>query len=207
MYLKRRIVFILAVIIIFGGVIILLSGRQVPVFAQQPTGSIPTVTGTPKGLVATVKIGLTEDYVNVRSGPSSLYSAIGVILLGAEVPVLGRSVGGDWLVVEYPGVQNGIGWVWANYMNVTPGELPVIENPPSPVPLTTVTLDPTMAAQFVTTPESTRLPTFTQPAALVIPTYSNSTGRLIGGIPIGLVIIVLAGLGILIGVFAVMQSR
>ena len=207
MYLKRRIVFILAVIIIFGGVIILLSGRQVPVFAQQPTGSIPTVTGTPKGLVATVKIGLTEDYVNVRSGPSSLYPAIGVILLGAEVPVLGRSVGGDWLVVEYPGVQNGIGWVWANYMNVTPGELPVIENPPSPVPLTTVTLDPTMAAQFVTTPESTRLPTFTQPAALVIPTYSNSTGRLIGGIPIGLVIIVLAGLGILIGVFAVMQSR
>jgi len=207
MYLKRRIVFILAVIIIFGGVIILLSGRQVPVFAQQPTGSIPTVTGTPKGLVATVKIGLTEDYVNIRSGPSSLYPAIGVILLGAEVPVLGRSVGGDWLVVEYPGVQNGIGWVWANYMNVTPGELPVIENPPSPVPLTTVTLDPTMAAQFVTTPESTRLPTFTQPAALVIPTYSNSTGRLIGGIPIGLVIIVLAGLGILIGVFAVMQSR
>jgi hypothetical protein len=207
MYLKRRIVLILAVILIFGGVIISLSGNQVPVFAQQPTGSIPTVTGTPKGLVATIKIGLTEDYVNVRSGPSSLYPAIGVILLGAEVPVLGRSVGGDWLVVEYPGVQNGIGWVWANYMNVTPGELPVIENPPSPVPLTTVTLDPTMAAQFMTTPEATRLPTFTQPAALVIPTYSNSTGRLIGGIPIGLVIIVLAGLGILIGVFAVMQSR
>ena len=207
MNFRRQWFFIFAVILLFGAVLLQLTGKQVPVFAQQPTGSIPTVTGTPKGIVATVKIGLTEDYVNVRSGPSSLYPAIGVILLGAEVPVIGRSVGGDWLVVEYPGVQNGIGWVWANYMNVTPGELPVIENPPSPVPLTTVTLDPTMAAQFVTTPEATRLPTFTKPAALVIPTYSSSTGRLIGGIPIGLVIIVLAGLGILIGLFALMQSR
>ena len=81
------------------------------VHAQQPTGSIPTVTGTPKGPTAKIRIGLTEDRVNVRSGPSVLYPEIGVILLGAEVPVVGKSAGGDWLVVEYPGVQRGIGWV------------------------------------------------------------------------------------------------
>jgi len=91
------------------------------VIAQQPTGSIPTVTGTPKGITAKIKIGITEDKVNVRSGPNVLYPEIVVILLGAEVPVVGKSIGGDWLVIEYPGVPGGIGWVWTNYMDVSPG--------------------------------------------------------------------------------------
>lgn len=176
-------------------------------FAQQPTGSIPTVTGTPKGVTAKVRIGLTEDRVNVRSGPSVLYPQIGVILLGAEVPVIGRSAGGDWLVVEYPGAQGGIGWVWSLYMDVSPGELAVIENPPSPVPITTVTIDPTMAAQFITTPRATRLPTFTEPAPLQIPTFESSTGQVLAGIPIGLIIVLLSVLGLLLGLFSYFQSR
>lgn len=177
------------------------------VLAQQPTGSIPTVTGTPKGVTAKVKIGLTEDRVNVRAGPSVLYPQVGVILLGAEVPVVGRSAGGDWLVVEYPGAQGGIGWVWSLYMDVTPGELAVIENPPSPVPITTITIDPTMAAQFITTPRATRLPTFTEPAPLQIPTFETSTGQILAGIPIGLIIVLLSIIGILLGLFSYFQSR
>lgn len=177
------------------------------VVAQQPTGSIPTVTGTPKGVTARLKIGLTENSVNVRSGPSVLYPQIGIVLLGAEVPVVGKSAGGDWLVIEYPGVPGSIGWVWAFHMDVSPGELAVIESPPSPVPITTVTIDPTMAAQFITTPEPTRLPTFTAPPPLSIPTYESSTGQELGGIPIGLVIIILAVLGILIGSFSYFQAR
>lgn len=177
------------------------------VLAQQPTGSIPTVTGTPKGVTAKVKIGLTEDRVNVRAGPSVLYPQVGVILLGAEVPVVGRSAGGDWLVVEYPGAQGGLGWVWSLYMDVTPGELAVIENPPSPVPITTITIDPTMAAQFITTPRATRLPTYTEPAPLQIPTFETSTGQILAGIPIGLIIVLLSIIGILLGLFSYFQSR
>lgn len=177
------------------------------VIAQQPTGSIPTVTGTPKGVTATIKIGSTEDFVNVRSGPSVLYPNIGVIALGVEVPVLGKSFGGDWLVIEYPGVPGGIGWVFANNMNISPGELKVYENPPSPVPITTITIDPTMAAQFITTPEATRLPTFTAPAPLVIPTFESSTGQELGGVPIGLIIVILLVLGSLMGLFSYFQSR
>jgi hypothetical protein len=186
---------------------LLLVSSPANVIAQQPTGSIPTVTGTPKGVTAKVKIGLTEDRVNVRSGPSVLYPQIGVILLGAEVPVVGRSTGGDWLVVEYPGTQGGIGWVWSLYMDVSPGELAVIENPPSPVPITTITIDPTMAAQFITTPLATRLPTFTEPAPLSIPTFEASTGQVLAGIPIGLIIVLLSVLGILLGLFSYFQSR
>jgi len=177
------------------------------VIAQQPTGSIPTVTGTPKGITAKIKIGITEDGVNVRSGPNVLYPEIGFIPLGAEVPVVGKSIGGDWLVIEYPGVPGGIGWVWTNYMDVSPGELKVVENPPSPVPITTVTIDPTMAAQFITTPDATRLPTFTAPAPLTIPTFESSTGRELGGVPIGLVIVSLLVLGALMGLFSYFQSR
>jgi len=207
MKINKYLITMLIIPVILTGLFNFTSLKMSEVSAQQPTGSIPTVTGTPQGPIATIKIGLTEDRVNVRSGPSVLYPLIGVILLGAEVPVVGRSAGGDWLVVEYPGVAGGIGWVWANYMTVTGGELAVIENPPAPEPQTTITIDPTMAAQFVTTPLATRLPTFTEPAPLVIPTYSSATGQTIGGIPIGLVIIVLAGLGILIGLFALLQSR
>jgi hypothetical protein len=207
MYLKRIqfLIFIFIISILMLALIPL--GKIDSAQAQQPTGSIPTVTGTPKGPTAKIRIGLTDDRVRVRSGPSVLYPQIGVILLGAEVPVKGKSVGGDWLVVEYPGVPGGIGWIWALYMEVSPGELQIIENPPPPEPVTTITIDPTMAAQFVTTPMSTRLPTFTQPAPLVIPTYNVSTGQSLGGIPIGLVIIAIAGSGILIGLASYFQSR
>jgi len=178
------------------------------VLAQQPTGSIPTVTGTPKGVTATIRIGITEDRINVRSGPNVLYPEIGVILLGAEVNVIGKSAGGDWLVIEYPGVPGGKGWVWALYMQLSStAEPPIIESPPSPEPATTITIDPTMAAQFITTPEATRLPTFTQPAPLVVPTYDITTGQMLGGIPIGLIIVILSVAGVLIGLFSYFQSR
>lgn len=204
----RKIKWILLVATLITTIYLLFSqSLSYSVSAQQPTGSIPTVTGTPKGVTAKVKIGLTEDRVNVRSGPSVLYPQVGVILLGAEVPVVGRSAGGDWLVVEYPGAQGGIGWVWSLYMDVSPGELAVIENPPSPVPITTITIDPTMAAQFITTPRATRMPTFTEPAPLQIPTFESSTGQILAGIPVGLIILLLSVLGLLLGLFSYFQSR
>ena len=51
-----------------------------------------------------------------------------------------------------------------------PGPLPIVEPPPSPTPQYTATIDPTLAAQFVITIQPTRLPTFTEPAPIVIPT-------------------------------------
>jgi hypothetical protein len=177
--------------------------------AQQPTGSIPTVTGTPLGPTATIKLGMDQN-INVRSYPSSLDSLadqIGVILPGQVVNVKGKTIAGDWLLIEYPGVPSGEGWVWALYMDVKgSSSLPIVEMPPTPAPKVTSTIDPTLAAQFVITPNATSLPTFTQPAPLTVPTYStgaSSTGK----IPIGLVIIILIGLGAVVGMFSVFQSR
>ena len=185
-----------------------LTGRvQARVLFQQPTVAMPTVTSTPGGPMVTVKSD-QEQYINVRSGPGVFYDKIGVLLAGQQAPAKGRSVGGDWILIEYPGVPGGVAWVYTPYVNVTAGELSIIEPPPTPTPLVTATIDPTLAAQFVVVIEPTRLPTFTPPSPLVIPSYETDTGLgLINNIPLGMIIISIAALGILFGFFALSQGR
>lgn len=168
---------------------------------------VPTVTPLDKGVIATVRAGMT-DPVKVRSGPSTLYSEVGVLLIGQSVTAKGRSDGGLWLLIAYPGVAGGQGWVYAPYMDLAPGELPVVEPPPTVTPVTTATIDPTLAAQFIVTSVPTQLATFTPAPPLVIPTYSpQSSGQFLGGIPIGLVILTLAGLGLVLGAISLLQIR
>ena len=207
MKLKKSIVIVVIAILLVMFFNSVFSKKNYSVFAQQPTGSVPTVTGTPKGPMASIRYGFTEPFVNVRSGPSTLYDAIGVIYMGEQVPVKGKSIGGDWLLIEYFGVDGSSGWVWALYMNITPGEIPLVEMPPSPQPKVTFTIDPTMASQFITTPLATRLPTYTPPAPLLIPTFEIMDTQKFAGIPVGFIIIILLGMGILIALFSYFQSR
>jgi hypothetical protein len=174
---------------------------------QQPTIAIPTVTGTPKGITATVPLNQL-DSVNVRSGPGALFDKVGVILPGQEVPVLGRSAGGDWVMVEYPGAPNNIGWVYTPLVIISPGELPIIEPPPTVTPAVTQTINATLAAQFITTPNPTRLATFTPAEPLIIPTYVDvSRTSFLGRIPVGIVIIIIGGLGGLMAIFSTVRPR
>ena len=177
--------------------------------AQIPTGSIPTVTGTPSGVMATVKAGLNEATINVRSGPHALYyPKIGVLMEGQTVPALGRSSGNDWILVAYAGVSSGQGWVFSKYVDLSPGELPVIQPPSSPTPEVTQTIDPTLAAQFIVTAAPTRLPTFTPPPPLTVPTFPATGGsQVLSGMPMGLVIVALFSVGILLGIFSIIQRR
>lgn len=164
-----------------------------PVAAQQPTGSIPTVTGTVSGPFITV---VYLEQINVRSGPSSyLYPPIGVMLPQETAPALGRSPGGDWVMITYPGVPGNVGWVYAPLIRISANaNLPIVEPPPTPTPLTTPTIDPTLAAAFIPQETATRLPTFTPPGPLNIPTYEAGTSA-VAGIPMGLVITILALVG------------
>jgi hypothetical protein len=172
---------------------------------QIPTVSIPTVTSTPGGPSIIVKPD--QEQINVRNGPGTSYGKVGVLLAGQQAPAKGRSPGGDWILIDYPGVQGGHAWVYAPLVDLTPGELPVAEPPPTPTPLYTPTIDPTLAAQFVVTSVPTRLPSFTPPPPLVIPTFTASspdTGR---GIPMGMIIIGIAAVGIFMGLFTLSQGR
>ena len=175
--------------------------------AQQPTVAIPTVTGTPEGVMATVLLD-QEDPVNVRSGPGVFFDKVGVLLPGQKVSVSGRSAGGDWVMIDYPGAPGNYGWVYSPVVSISPGELPIIEPPSTPTPEVTQTINPTLAAQFITTPIPTRMPTYTPGDQLVVPTYSDTyRTSFLGRIPIGLVIIILAGFGGLMALFSFIHSR
>lgn len=173
---------------------------------QQPTVAIPTVTGTPTGPMAIVYSD-PEEQINVRSGPGIEYPKVGVLLNRQQVPALGTTPGGSWVQILYPGVESGVAWVYAPLVRVD-AILPIVEPPPTPTPLVTPTIDPTLASQFIVDIPATRLPTFTPPPPLVIPTLSTSnvsTGT--GGVPIGFVITGLTFLGVFGLVISLLRRR
>jgi uncharacterized protein YraI len=150
---------------------------------------------TPAGVTVTVTY---TDPINVRSGPSTtLYPIIGQLNPGAVVPALGVSPAREWVQIAYPGSPDGTGWVYASFVSVSGGELRVAESPPTPTPLVTNTVDPTLAAQFAIQPTQTRLPTFTPPPPLTMPQYedqSPAAPRIFGVFIVGLGLIGAAGL-------------
>jgi hypothetical protein len=159
-----------------------------------------TVTGTPSGPMI-----LVPEQVNVRTGPAINYPQVGILIAGQTAPALGRSPGGDWLQIVYPGVPGNVAWVYAAFVvlqSFQPGGLPVVEPPPTPTPRVTATIDATLAAQFnLGEPTATRLPTFTSAPPLPEPTQvPASDGG--GGFPP-----ILAILGLLVvGLFGVVIS-
>ena len=162
---------------------------------QQPTVAIATVTGTPKGPIAIVYSD-PEDQINVRSGPDVFYPKVGVLINRQEVPALAKTEGGTWIKIAYPGVPEGVAWVYAPYVRVT-GELPIVPKPPTPTPETTPTIDPTLASQFISEIPPTRKPTYTPPPPLVIPTYESAAETsATGGLPSGFIILGLVSVGI-----------
>ena len=175
---------------------------------QIPTGEMATVTGTPTGPIVTVRLDLEYPSVNLRAGPKTTYDQVGILLLGQKAVAKGISPGGDWLLIEYAGAPGGTAWVYKPYVNITPGDLPIVSPPATPTPQYTVTIDPTLASQFVITFAPTSLPSFTPPAPLVIPTFvDESPSQRTFGVPMGLVIIALGAIGLFLGLFSLTQGR
>lgn len=199
---------------IFTGLLLLIfvtlnfqSVKAQDVIMQQPTGSVPTVTGTPKGVIATVYLN-QEESINVRSGPGTLYDEVGILLPGQSAAVKGRTVGGDWLLIDYPGASNGQGWIYEALVSLSPGEVQIVEIPPTVTPVMTQTINSTLAAQFIKTPVPTRLATFTPVEPLTVATYEDLTSKsFLGSIPMGLIIIILVVLGGILSVVSVIRGR
>ena len=157
-----------------------------PVLAQQPTGSVPTVTGTPPG--PTIKVDQSIPIINVFAGPSSFdYPAIGVLLGNETAPAIGRARGReDWILIRYPGVPGSIGWVWGLYVSLSPGALlPIVDIPSTPTPFSTPTINPTLEAAFIGQQTATRLPTFTPPTPLDLPLFTDPVATPATSVPMG----------------------
>lgn len=179
------------------------------VLAQQPTGSIPTVTGTPSG--PTVAVDPSLGQIDVYAGPSSFnYPAIGVLLTGDAVPALARAQGNDdWIMIRYPGVPGSVGWVYALYVSLSGtggAELPRVDVPPTPTPASTPTINPTLAAAFIQAANATRIPTFTPAPPQAIPTFPAEANRP-GRIPVGLLILGFVVVGVLGTMISFLRGR
>ncbi len=175
--------------------------------AQQPTGSIPTVTGTPAG--PTVKVDPSVSQVRVYAGPSSFdYPAVGVLVAGETVPALARAQGReDWIKIYYPGVPGSTAWVFGLYVSLSPGAVLLLEEiPATPTLASTPTINPTLEAAFIGQQTPTRLPTFTPPVVIEPPTFSDVTESQ-PPIPAGLAIVLLGLVGFMGAVISYLRGR
>jgi hypothetical protein len=161
---------LLAWLLVGGLAMAWLAGAPSAAAARLQEPAAPTVTPLTTGPTV-----LAVSQVNVRSGPAVGYELIGILVSGQRAEALGRSPGGDWIQIVYPGVPGNVGWVYA--YNVTldtgPSTLRVVEPQPTPTVRATATIDPTLAAQFPSLgmPAATRLPTFTAPPPVLQPTF------------------------------------
>jgi len=167
--------------------VLMVMGLAAGVFSSPRQAEAYQEVSTPTGIFVTVTY---TDPINVRSGPSTImYPIVANLNPGEVVPALGISPGREWIQISYPG---GTGWVYASFVSIS-GELQIVEPPPTPTPLVTATIDPTLAAQFNVQPTQTRMPTFTPPPPLEVPQFTDSTGPSLGSS--GIFIIVLGLLG------------
>lgn len=183
-------------------------GQPATVYAQQPTGSIPTVTGTPSG--PTVKVDQSVSQVRVYAGPSSFdYPAVGVMVAGETAPALARARGReDWIQIYYPGVPGATAWIFGLYVSLSPGALlPLVELPPTPTPFSTPTINPTLEAAFIGQQTPTRLPTFTPPPPLELPSFTDTDTAPTTGVPTGLLILSIGLFGFFGAIISYLRGR
>jgi len=129
---------------------------------------------TPGSSEVFVTVTYTEQ-INVRNGPSTvLYEIIGNMQPGETAKALGVSPGRDWVQIVFPAGPGGVGWVHNSLISISPGNLQIIEPPPTATPRITPTIDPTLAAAYVFEPTVTRMPTFTPPPPLEIPQFTEA---------------------------------
>ena len=202
----KRLIFSFA-LLLTGAMLMLPASVHAQGLSQQPTVSVPTVTGTPVG--PTIKVNADNDQINVRTGPGTDYETIGIMIAGQEAAALGRSAGGSWIKVEYLAAEDGVGWVYSPLVTLSQGtSLQVVEPPPTATPRVTPTIDPTLASQFIVEYEPTRLPTFTAPSELIIPTYEPLTEDVLSAnLPMGLIIVILGAVGLLGSLFSFIRGR
>jgi hypothetical protein len=209
MIFTRKFVFFLFFILMLGGMALAFcSPLQSSVHAQQPTGSVPTVTGTPQGVIVALYLDRAQE--DVYSGPSDvLYPRIGVLVAGQEMPAYGISEDELYVQIYYPGVPDSVAWVYAPYVKIVKtGQMPKLHTPPTPTQASTpvVNINPTLFAAYATPVISTRLPTFTAPAPLVVAIFV-ADASVANRIPMGLLIFGFGFVGALGALISFLRGR
>jgi heat shock protein HslJ len=91
--------------------------------------------------------------VNIRSGPSTAFPAVGLAPFNSTLQITGRSADGQWWVTPVQGAPNNQGWVsasWVQTFNTT--NVPIVAAPP--LPPTPLPPTPTATPQPQATPQA-----------------------------------------------------
>lgn len=139
-----------------------------------------------------------EDGVNVRGGPNTaFYPVVGHLNPGETAPALGRTPESDWIQIAYPDAPGGVGWVYAYYVELRGGVPPIVPTPLRPLPLVTDTVPADVMTALAPLPTPTRLPTFTPPPPLLVPTYPTPPSAVTGRTALVPLVLTLTLLGVL----------
>lgn len=91
-----------------------------------PTATPPPVEPSPTPSPAPLE-GVTTTRLNVRAGPATGQTSLGLVEAGQTVQIVGRDESGQWYAILFPAGPQGRGWVAAAYIQVADAErLPVI---------------------------------------------------------------------------------
>lgn len=123
-------VLVTVIITATGGASPLITASETP----SPTATLPGPTVVPPtSCSASIVAGTT---VNVRSGPGTVYSAVGSLPAGGSATVAGKSSDGTWWYISFPGGAGGYGWVSSSVVTPSciPTTLAIIAAPPTPLP-------------------------------------------------------------------------
>ena len=82
--------------------------------------TLPPTSGTPLPPYGTVKIGTTNDTVNLRAGPGSQYKSYGLIAAGTSGVIVDQNSEATWYAFKIPTsvAEDGKGWISALYVKV-----------------------------------------------------------------------------------------
>ena len=92
---------------------------------------LPTFTWTPQVPMVSVSVE-----TNCRTGPGTVFPALGILRVGESAEVVGRSVYKDTWIIKLPSNPAVTCWLWGQYATVvgnTDG-LPAVNPPPTPTP-------------------------------------------------------------------------
>ena len=78
----------------------------------------PVDTPIPATPTPNTPYGTTTAQINARSGPAASFQVYGLIDKDQRVNILGQTLNGLWLQIEYPSVPSGVAWVSSQYVKL-----------------------------------------------------------------------------------------
>lgn len=86
--------------------------------------TLPSITPAPKVMVDFIK---SEEFVNLRSGPGTLYPVIAQHPTNQPMGAIGISSSAEWVLLAYPGSETQQAWVYSPLVSLDGIDLPVLD--------------------------------------------------------------------------------